>query len=48
MVKMYGGIHYIGKSTDVKPVEGVLNGETFYEVDTKKAYIFYDGGWYDL
>lgn len=29
-----------GKSTDEKPVKGVPDGSTFYEKDTKKAYMF--------
>lgn len=31
---------YRGKSTDVKPVEGVPNMSTFWEVDTGKVYYF--------
>ena len=44
---------YIGLASDTKPtkesgslVEGVNNGDTFYEVDTGKKYIFLDGTWY--
>ena len=48
MDKMFGGVNYIGKSTDDKPVTGVKNGETLYEVDTKKSYIFYNGEWYEV
>ncbi len=29
-----------GKSTDVKPVTGVPNGSTFYEMDTQSVYMF--------
>lgn len=29
-----------GLSTDEKPVEGVTNASTFYEMDTKKIYLF--------
>ena len=43
MRKMYGGVNYIGKSTEEKITSGVKEGETLYEVDTKKSYIFYDG-----
>lgn len=31
---------YYGKSTDTKPVEGVQNAEIFYEMDTKKIFMF--------
>lgn len=38
---------FYGKSTDVKPTEKVLNGSTFYEMDTKTVYMFdeEDGVW---
>ena len=41
---------YIGKSTEQKPQlqDGAKDGETLYEVDTKKAYIFYDGDWWEV
>lgn len=29
-----------GKSTDVKPTEGYLNGDRLYEMDTKKVFMF--------
>ena len=29
-----------GKSTDVKPVGDMHNADRFYEMDTKKVYIF--------
>ena len=48
MDKMYGGFNYIGKSTEEKPLRGVKNGETLYIVDIKKAYIFYDGEWWEV
>lgn len=32
-------IEYYGKSTDDKPTNA-KNADTFYEMDTKKAYIF--------
>ena len=48
MDKMFGGVNYIGKSTEDKPVAGVKNGETLYEVDTKKSYIFYGGQWWEV
>ncbi len=47
MTKMYSGVNYIGRSTDTKPTTGVKDGEYFYEVDTKKAFIWYDGQWWD-
>lgn len=31
---------YYGKSTDTKPVEGVKNADVFYEMDTKKVFLF--------
>lgn len=48
MRKMFGGVNYIGKSTEEKITTGVKEGETLYEVDTKKSYIFYDGQWWEV
>lgn len=48
MTKMFGGVNYIGKSTEAKPIDGVKTGETLFEVDTKKSYIFYDGQWWEV
>ncbi|MBQ7540676.1 MAG: hypothetical protein IJT44_00105 [Clostridia bacterium] len=31
---------YIGKSTDEKPVIGVPNASSFYEMDTMDLYLF--------
>lgn len=31
---------YYGLSTDTKPTERVCNASTFYEMDTKKLYMF--------
>ena len=31
---------FYGKSTDTKPVDGVYNADIFYEMDTKKIYLF--------
>ena len=31
---------YYGKSTDTKPVKGVKNADAFYEMDTKKVFLF--------
>lgn len=31
---------YYGKSTDTKPVDGVSNADIFYEMDTKKVFLF--------
>lgn len=47
MTKMYGGVNYIGLSSEEKPLDNVKNGESFYEVDTKKCYIYYNGQWYE-
>jgi hypothetical protein len=46
MRKMIGGFNYIGKSTEPMPVDDVEDGETLYLVDTKKAFIWYDGEWW--
>ncbi len=46
MKQMFGGVNYIGKSTEEKPIIGVKNGETLYIVDTGEAFIFYDGQWW--
>lgn len=29
-----------GKSTDIKPIDDIPNGSTFYEMDTGKVYMF--------
>lgn len=29
-----------GKSTDTKPKDGYFNGDRFYEMDTKKVFMF--------
>ena len=31
---------YYGKSSDTKPVDGVNNADIFYEMDTKKVFLF--------
>lgn len=38
---------FYGKSVDVKPKEGVKNADIFYEMDTKKAFLFDEetGSW---
>lgn len=38
-----------GLSADTKPID-VINGATFYEMDTKKAYMFdkQNGIWYEV
>ena len=33
-------VEFYGKSSDTKPVDGVKNAETFYEMDTKKLFMF--------
>jgi hypothetical protein len=42
---------FLGLSTDPKPTaetsENVTNGSTYYEPDTSKLYIYYDGTWYE-
>lgn len=37
---IYKMADYFGKSTDTKPTEGVNNAECFYEMDTKKIFMF--------
>lgn len=31
---------FYGLSTDEKPIKGIFNGSTFYEMDTKVIYMF--------
>ena len=31
---------FYGKSSDTKPVNGVNNADLFYEMDTKKVFLF--------
>ena len=31
---------YFGLSTDIKPIEGVLNASIFYEMDTMNVWLF--------
>lgn len=31
---------FYGKSDDAKPVDGVNNADIFYEMDTKKVFLF--------
>lgn len=41
---------FVGLSTEIKPDntnEKVVNGSTFYEVDTSKLFIYYNGTWYE-
>lgn len=38
---------WIGTSEEDKPVTGVADGSTFYEVDTGKTFILYSSTWYD-
>lgn len=39
-----GRREYNGLSTDPKPTEGVKNADIFYEMDTKKVYLFDEDG----
>lgn len=39
-------IDLIGLSNETKPTNEV-NGSTFYEVDTSKFFIIYNGTWYE-
>ncbi len=47
MDKMYGGVNYIGLSTEEKP-DSAKDGECLYEVDTKKVYICYNNEWWEM
>ena len=38
---------YLGLSTEAKP-SPVVDGTTFFEVDTEKFYIYYKGEWYEM
>lgn len=38
---------YIGLSSESKP-SPVVDGTTFFEVDTEKFYIYYKGEWYEM
>lgn len=35
-----GDVEFRGLSTDTKPVENVINGAAFIEIDTSKIYFF--------
>jgi hypothetical protein len=35
---------FYGKSTDTKPVDGVNNADIFYEMDTKRVFLFDEDG----
>lgn len=48
MRKMYGGVNWIGKSTEEKPITGVKDGETLYLVDKGQAFVFYNGNWWPI
>lgn len=50
MVAQYIRWDFIGLSTDTKPTsanEKVTNGSTYYESDTSKYYVYYEGTWYE-
>lgn len=38
---------YIGLSTETKETEGIIDGSTYYEVDTGTLFVFYKGQWYE-
>ena len=38
---------YIGLSTETKETENIVDGSTFWEVDTSTLFIFYNGQWYE-
>lgn len=46
-VRDNGVTDYVGKSTDIKPVDCTA-GSTFWELDTKIAYIFGNGAWWEV
>jgi hypothetical protein len=35
---------FYGKSTDTKPVDNVKNADIFYEMDTKRVFLFDEDG----
>lgn len=39
---------YVCASTDQKPTENIVAGSTAWEYDTKKGYVFADGGWREV
>lgn len=39
-------VDLLGLSEDTKPTD-VPNGSSFYEVDTFKFYLFWEGDWYE-
>lgn len=50
MVDQYIRWDFLGLSTDAKPTaanEKVTNGSTYYESDTSKYYVYYEGTWYE-
>ena len=50
MVEQYVRWDFIGLSTDTKPDstnEKVTNGSTYYEANTSKYYVYYNGSWYE-
>lgn len=50
MVDQYIRWDFLGLSTDAKPTaanEKVTNGSTYYETDTSKYYVYYEGTWYE-
>lgn len=40
---------FLGLSSEAKPITGekVTDGSTFFECDTSKLYVFYQGTWYE-
>lgn len=42
--------NFIGLSDDDKPTSGekVVDGSTFFEVDTSKVYVWYKDQWYEV
>lgn len=38
---------YLGLSSETKETTDITNGSTYWEVDTSKLYIFYNGTWYE-
>lgn len=44
-----GNREYVGLSSEEKPVgKSVGDGSTFLELDTKKAFMYMNGTWYEL
>lgn len=39
-------VDLLGLSTEDKPTENIVDGSTYYCVDTVELYVYYKGNWY--